>query len=36
MTGYLDATKDSYVDATLYANLCEANAAAAKLVKLPA
>jgi hypothetical protein len=36
MTGYLDATKDSYVDATLYANVVEANAAAAKLVKLPA
>lgn len=36
MTGYLDSTKDSYVDATLYADVCEANAAAAKLVKLPA
>lgn len=35
-TGYLDSSKDNYVDATLYADLCEANAGGAKLVKLPA
>lgn len=35
-TGFLGGSRDNFVDATLYADICEANAAGAKLVKLPA